>query len=413
MAALVAAADVGERAGAWVRGEVDLRGRPTYVPRAPVVRETLLAIDHARLHADLLPRWMADAADGVGPQAGGARLAEVRALVAGEPNLAALVDALAATLRAPRSRARAERFAYLVWAWNTYLDRAGVPFRMEASGRTSPRRQLLYVRTYRTVATIPASAGDRPLRARVLTRLDHLAGVAASLGITTSADEGALVLAERTRVVAENQVWPLLADEIDPDGSTLDAVFGEAIREEASRALAPGHVEVLRRTAGDRRVVLRGKDGAEATAARERLAAEPGLGDALGALSAWVTRAVAVHELRHAADLQRGDATPRCTGCSPALGSTARAELSAYLAGVADASVSALSLYQACAGAQPGAPAGAAVAALSPRVLPDGCAGGPPRDAAARATALSVELYGGRPPVVIGDVPVRLAAGGS
>jgi len=117
----------------------------------------------------------------------------------------------------------------------------------------------------------------------------------------------------------------------------------------------------------------------------------PEVSDALSRLSAWVVRAVAAHEARHAADL-RG---PRdCASCGE-LSYAQRSELSAYLAAMGSPGMSYLALYQACeSGVHDGSANGIAVRMLESHLLPGGCQADPGADLTERARALEKELFG-------------------
>jgi hypothetical protein len=78
---------------------------------------------------------------------------------------------------------------------------------------------------------------------------------------------------------------------------------------------------------------------------------EAGLPEALGALVAWLSRAITLHEVRHLADsMQAADraASVACPGCPAELRPLVRAEISAYLATFAWSESPSSALYQAC-----------------------------------------------------------------
>jgi hypothetical protein len=444
----------------FFRGETDLSGHRVYTPPHGVRKDALDSMDLTRVHRELLPRWVVAEADGA-TETARTTFTELRREAGKDPNLGALLDSMSEALRSPRSRERGARFSYLVWAWSTYLDRGGVPFRVVATVRSTAKRQIVYVKTYRTLAATTSDVGGQAVRARLVAREDRLNVVEGYLGHTSSRDEGAVVLADRTREVALQQIWPMLHEGADGERSPVDAAFAPAVRAEAMRALSPAAFAVLHATALDRGALLRTADAiatrgkkcgttfrlwslpieglsrstlqeieslrradaeycAEVTVeeadvlrdASSRLATTEALPGAVDALTAWVARAVTVHELRHAADLRPGsdEVAPPCPRCDRRLGPTARAELSAYLAGAANGEIAALSLYQACAGAQAEAPAGAAVLALVPAVLPDGCEGGPPPDARARAETTERSLFNRSDAITLSpEFPERVA----
>lgn len=440
----------------YARGETDLRGRRVYRPELTSDPAALGAMDLERVHRVLFPAWLLasnDPADG--DRASRAALAALRAEVAKDGNLGALLDELTKAVAHPRDAARARRFDYLIWAWSDYLDRAGVAWRLEPTVHTLSGRRTLHVRAYRVVATVVATVGDEACRARLLSREDRSSMTEPYLGHTASRSEGALVILDRTQEFAENQVWAMLNEANDVTLPPLEAAFARSIRGEAEGAISPDARALLRETSIDRHALLRtardindrarcgsafrlwhfpsvalprwtldlvssavatneGPCPAVTAAEASTLAESSGrlwtnerrLQPALLALRAWVVRAVAIHELRHAADGgPDGEGVSwtsapgsRCVGCAdvPAtagLSRAARGELSAYLTGLGSPGTAYLSAYQACANAHEGTAVGAAVASLAPAVLPEGCTAAPPPDLVDRARAFEARLF--------------------
>ena len=429
--------------GAYTRGEVDLRGRRIYRPPFGVRPRSLATLKLERIHRDLLPGWSLTFNDETLGAASREKLAALRAETAGDPNLATLVEELAKAGELPRGAARANRFSYLIWAWNEYLDRAGAAWRLEFVVRLAAGHPRFYVKAYRVLATVRATLSGTACRARLVSRADRLNVVEGALGHTGSGSAGALVVLDRTQEFAENQLWSLLNEANDATLAPLDATFAPAVRDEAERSLPADAFAVLHETAPDRHALLqiakvindrRGCDRrflprnvppaglsedilglvkeaasepselcrevtpaeAEALAqASARLAKAPQLMPALAALNTWVARAVTIHELRHAADggLDGEAPTSPCVDCSSQLSTATRGELSAYLTGLGTEGTTYVSAYQACGGAQDSSPAGAAVAALTPAVLPHGCSEPPPPDLAQRARRMEARLF--------------------
>lgn len=443
----------------YARGETDLKGRRVYVPRFGVDTVAVAAIDLERVHRILFPAWVLTLNNAsTGDQAQRERLAALRVEAGKDRNLAVLLDELVKASGIPRNAARARRFDYLIWAWSDYLDRAGAAWRLEPTVRTIAGRQTLYVKAYRVVATVHATLSGEPCRARLLSREDRLNVVEPYLGHTASRAEGALVILDRTREFAENQVWAMLNEANDATLPPLEAAFAPSIRAEVESAIGAEARPLLRETSIDRHALLRtARDindrercgssfrlwhfpsvglprwtldmaaravattdvpcpqvtAAEARTLEEasgRLTANQRLPGALLALDGWVARAVTIHELRHAGDggLDGEPLTSPCVGCAALpttarLGRAARGELSAYLSGLGSPGTAYVSAYQACAGAQEGTAAGAAIAALRPEVLPRGCAGTPPPDLVTRARAFEARLFGRVEPVSLAE----------
>lgn len=139
-------ATLGDHVAAFSRGEIDWRGQRRFEPVHPVDRRALAAIDMHAVHTRLLPGWVIAQARSVTPE--GAALAhrafdELRRAVAPDANLSALLDALQESLADDDLVGERRRIEWLVWAYDEYLDRAGVPYRIEAGLRDSHRRGAL------------------------------------------------------------------------------------------------------------------------------------------------------------------------------------------------------------------------------------------------------------------------------
>src|SRR5690606_21461525 len=118
---------------AFGRGEIDLAGAPRFEPPHPPDLEALGVVDHERVHARLIPAWSIAVGRATTParRRYADRMFEALAAeVEVDPNVAEL---LAATHRAlsedPIGNAR--RIDYLLWAYNDYLDRHRMPWRVE------------------------------------------------------------------------------------------------------------------------------------------------------------------------------------------------------------------------------------------------------------------------------------------
>ena len=417
------------------------------MPPFGVRRDALAQIDLTRVHGELFPRWLLAESESSGSAVATAHFAQLRAEAGKDPNVDALLLALGRAAALAPGDERAEQLESLVADWNQYLDAGAAPFRLELTVRSIKHRQTLYVKSYRVVSDVAANVGPAACRARFLRREDHLNVVEPYLGTTVSREEGAFIVLDRIRELGEGQVWALLDEGNDARLAPVERPFAASVRAEAERALPEAAFRSLSRTAVPRSrlvklrhdVNARSKCGSELflpvvptlgygesilvsarlavvpagspcasltddehtvlVADSSSLAAEPSLPAALDALDAWLARAVATHEVRHAADGGlEGFATP-CPSCPRSLGQVGRAELSAYVTAFATEGVAFVSVYQACTGAIVG-PSRDAVAVLAEAILPEGCAGPPPADLVARAGAAEKRWFGRRENVV-------------
>ncbi len=452
----------GAAIAAWTRGETDLRGHRRYAPRHPVDRAALRRVDFARVHAQLLPRWLV-ALQRADTPAGDRRaveaLAALRRAIAPDRNLDAIVTELDARVRDDLA-GNSARVRYLLWAWGAYLDRAGVPYRVEGTVLRRRWRASLRFRAYRVVDDAPVAVGARAYRARLLRRVDGTNLREADLGHAGEADEGALVVIDTVFRLAADEVWPMLDAADDVHRAPLERAHAAAVRAEAASVLAPEDHARLARTAHARFVMVNAASAINARswcsavpaighvpwwgytpelAARARavaaeapedpdcppmlpeeaedfasgsvaVRAEAGLDRSLAALVTWLARAVTVHEVRHVADDWEVDGlrTPlACDDCPRALGTSGRAELAAYLASFGTPGVGRVSFYQACRAAGGGVgPHGAALRVANKEV---GACLAPPRDLYGAARRAERALFGRATSVTL--PPARSVAG--
>ncbi|MFH1469940.1 MAG: hypothetical protein ABIO70_36485 [Pseudomonadota bacterium] len=425
-------------------GDHDLLGRATWEAPHPVAPGDLAGVDLAAVHAELIPAWM------IAQDRGGERAtAAARALregVAADPNLAALVDELT-TLVAQDPAGQTERIHALLDGWNAYLGALGEPWRLEGHVRRGEHGVFFYTKSYHVEAALSATAGEVVAPLLLLRRVDHTNVVEGYLGLVRAGEPEALVVVDRARDFALEELWPLL----DPAGVEP---FAPGVASEAAAALSEGDLAALVATAPARRAGLIavahiqarnacgspvlladlpwfGLDqdslafleqavGAFASptcpgvlpaeldalrAATESSRATPGLEAALEALAAWAARGTAIHEARHAVDgaLFGAAASPHADGLP--LSGAAVDELSAYLASFAWSDARFAALQQACA--QTDGPHGRAMAWIDHAL--DGACAAPPADLAARAQALERAVFGTRDPVVLpAEWPARL-----
>ncbi len=434
------------------RGESRVDGTPLYEPGAEVP-DAARTIDWRRVHATLIPRWLiargqahgTTSAHGIAGFDEAARshraFTELRFAVRADPNLVSLVDEL--ELRARDARNEAERIDYLLWAWNDYLDRHDVPWRLEANLHLRRDGTAAFVtRSYEVLGDLRDDAGRR---LRLLRRADLTNVDEGFLGHTPGRDEGALVILDETLRFAVRHVWPMLNPGLDDYLPTEQRAVAGPVR--ARLRMATEDRARLRETAVDQLALVevansiharaecgsrfrvwglpwnglappdqnaliaaldrsRGRECPEVTlgeaarmiGASERLGQTPALADAVESLGTWVARAVAIHELRHVAD---GGSQVECAGCPASMAPETRAELSAYLASFSVDEVAHVAALQACAmqpenheGSQE--PHALALAFALPRLLPAGCDGVIPEDLPERAQHLERALFGER-----------------
>jgi hypothetical protein len=461
---------------AYVHGEIDLSGEPRYRPRHPIDRAAIAEIDFERLHAVAIPEWVRLAS--VAQTPAGRRRAEyawrdLEAMVAPDRNLHAIWAELHDSLTlAPLAHAR--RIDWLLWAHDAYVDSIGQPYRLEASMHFRGRRALVTTYTYRALFDSRRSdprAGEAPeARVRVLARIDRNDVVEGWLGHTVREREGALVIADRVLHFAVRHVWPGLHPALDQRRPLAERALVPFVREEARAAIAPSHFAVLEETAGDQQVLIevaaaitarhacgsrlevfdlpyKGlsvsshralraalaasryspcpditlEEAAALFGASERLRTTEGLDDALDALTGYVARSVAAHELRHVVD--GPSASVACPGCAERMPPLVRAELSAYLAAFATPGSGYVAALQACSEPQrmTGLPA-VAIEIATGAAIPGGCTGRVGGDLPTRARIAERELFGAReevrPPssfpvsVAVMSRPERALAGG-
>lgn len=426
---------------AYARGEIDLAGEPRFEPLHPVDPEALARVDLEELHARAIPEWIERL--GEAQTAGGRRRAEeawrlLRVALEPEPNLLAIWDELHELLT-QRPAQSARRIDWLLWAHDQYLDRAGAPYRIEASLHLRGRRPIVSTLSYRVLADLDTTRG----RVRVLKRIDRTRIVEGWLGHTARAEDGAIVIADRVLHFAVRHAWPALNEALDGRRPSAERGVLEGVREEAEAALDPEHLALLRATAEDEQVLIEVADSirarracgarfdvfelpyrgisvashqalrqalwasrysqcpdvtlSEASAlvgASERLRTAEGLEAALESLTAWVARGIAAHELRHVEDVE----APLCSGCFEGMPPVARSELSAYLAALATPGIGYLAALQACAapGEAHDARHALAIQMAMEAAIPGGCSGDAGVGLYARARTAERRYFGAR-----------------
>jgi hypothetical protein len=446
----------GERVRSFVRGEVTLEGEPRYAPEHPPDPRALAAIDFARVHAELLPRWTIARAHATSPyweRRAEARFDALAAEVAPDPNLHDLLTRTRAAL-ADDPLAHARRLDYWLWAYNAYLDAQGVPWRVEASLGLGGERPVFRTLSYEVMADAENAAGQR---LRLLRRADRTNTLEGWMGQTGRPDDGAMVLMRRVLHFTVRHVWPGLHPALDGRRPPAERAWLPHVRQEVREALDPETFRRLQETAVDQQLLIevtaaiegraacgsrfrihglpynglsarslaaleralarsRGvedcpdvtlSEAASLVGASERLGTTEDLAPALETLAMVVARSVAAHELRHVADGPDGDAIA-CPGCPEGLDGLARAEVSAYLAAFATEDLGYLALLQACATPPGPGVHGAARTAVLEALLPFGCEGPTLHGLYPLAAAIERALFGDRPAVELPALPERV-----
>jgi hypothetical protein len=448
---------LGERVAAFSRGELDWRGRRRFEPAHPIDPDAVAAIDMRRVHERLLPAWVIAEAHSATPE--GQRLAlrayaRLRAELAPDANLTALLDSLHESLIEADLLGERTRIDWLVWAYDEYLDRAHVPYRIEAGLRDSRRGVLFWSRSYRVVADVTSRAGSAPARTRLLARVDATNVLDPYVGHSSLHEDGAIVVLDRVLHFSVLEVWPLLDPSNDAALRERARSFAPSVRAEAERGLPLAERALLRSTAVDvgrlvrtigamharracgsrfvmrelpwnglspvsrevlERALVRGVgsgcpdatlgEARSISEVSERLRRTAGLAAAVEGLVSWVARSVALHELVHVAEVDHGERhEPTCASCPPEMREVERDELRAYLASFADERAGAVALLQACdLAGHPLSANGQAFAYAAQRLLGTrgvrACDLGPPANLHARADREARALFGALPQV--------------
>lgn len=417
-------------------------------------RPGLAQVDLAAVHERLIPEWIL-ATGGVEDL----QFDRLRREAGRDRNLGALLDRMALLAEAdPVLNAR--ELLGLVETWNAYLSAAGEPWRLAGEIRVGGEGAQWRLKSYRIVLDdASAEVAGRSYRVEIRRRVDETTLVDTWLGHVHDHQDGVVVLLDAILSLSLDRVWPLLDPALDAELDPVMAGRATALRAEVARALPAPAVEALAATAEDRFWMLRAADavharhqcgsqfliakvpwngmeardlatlqlhadtagthpcpdvtGTEALlfAARSyHLRATSGLKDALERLVAWAAAAVAVHEARHAADVERLGGQPiPCLGCPEGTTPVVALEGSAYLASFASPDHGAVSWLQAC-GLDPAAlpERTAIIRFLADRLTPGGCEGTPPADLAARARELEQAVFLRTEPVTLSGWPATL-----
>lgn len=400
-----------------------------------------------RIHVELLPSWIIHLSN-QRDDSEARHYAELTTFLQSEdPGALPLVEELR-TLLLQRDRLveLADSLLAIIDLWNARQEEAGRPWWLAANIVSSSRTSYFYIKSYKILADFDVLVDDRPYRTRISARADNLNVVESMLGHTSPGEDGAFILADRLYDFSLSEVWPLL----DPDTSHMaprDAAFSPHVRQELQRLVEPSHFSLLTTFASTRHdleqviaAVRARKESCgsafsimqlpwngfpqdqiaqleryvdrdryepcpslteeELDTLREATATlqdEPDLQIAVEHLVAAVSRAIAVHEARHAADHHTANGLLEplaCDACDEAhLSTSARAELSAYLATFAASPNPYTALYQTCSIDLHGpTPHATALRFALPRLNVD-CDSAPPSDLARRARDLEQSLF--------------------
>jgi len=416
-----------------------------WVPAHPMSREVLETIDFERVHAELLPAWVISLQHDPYTLGRAREQRRFEALIAEagrDPNL----DTLLRRLR-DRSTSGVTTYAreitHLLDGWNRYVSSAGLPWYVAHDLLKTSRGGRLYTRSYRVHARIEGKVAGKPQPVRLLVRVDSTNVGELFFGQTDVGSRWSMVVTERIAEFAMDRLWRMMDPEGDHRLGARDRAFAPSLRREAAKVLAPQTRSVLARGAATRASLLarlseirqrkvcgrgievdnlpwngltpRGRaivtravahnrrshctlltqdDASVLLGTSDALSSDEELHRALGALTAWLARAVTVHEVRHLAD---GDGAARgdfCDACPPWMSPRGRAEVSAYMASMATEGVGYLAMYQACGIDAPSVhDAGGALDFVLGVLAPRGCDAGPPEDLYAQAKLADWVLF--------------------
>ena len=440
----------GEVLTGWFAGENDLSGRRVYEPEHQVSSETLDDVDLERVHEELFPRWLSAHSydeEGEPSERTLARYEQLKSEISPDPNLTAIVEELAGIIHGGELSERSDRALYLTWAWSNYMDQHERSWFVDGGVLFRRQGPMFYAKFYRQLHGIEVNVDGQSYRGRLLRRADMTNVRENYLGSASTAEEGAMVVLDRVSDFVADEIWPMLGPEVEDGLGPLQRAFAPAVREEAASTIPPEQMRVLEKTAADRLALLEaveavndrrecsdfrityrpelgyparqmgrlearaesdvGKDCPRVTMEEydtinetsARLQTVDGMEDALGALTAWVTRGVMVHEAKHVADDVRFDALEEpleCPGCPVGMSVSARAELSAYLSSFAYGQARTVNLFQAChvKSGRSGAHGRALDVILDSLVADGGCESGPLTSFPERALEIESKLLG-------------------
>lgn len=389
------------------------------------------------IYSATLPSWFL-ATQTPGPDEIAARERLVAALA---PEFAEVVEELA-VLRKTRTLGEAlEREYQLIDEWNAANVEQGIPWRLRLPMNPRVREASLFALSYciaaQNVATGEGRSGQTEVPVLFAARADNIGVVEGYSGHAQEIDREAFIIVDRLAESAANDLWPLFA-EPDDRTSGISTAWTEVVTAELGAQLDPSALETLRRTAVDRRTLVRLRDGLheraacgasfiiqsiplrgftrqetdswrtfasssstagcrnftfaeldEAAEASARLRDASGLRAAVRELAALHANNIAYHEVRHVLDRPERP----CPSCG--LDENAVQELSAYMASFAAGPIPYTEAYEGCLLLQGRSRQHArALRFAFSRLLPGGCDSPPPEGFAESAQALEPELFG-------------------
>lgn len=450
----------------WIKGETDIFGHYTFIKERQQAAEAQEGME--LVHAQLLPNWLIELANTPpGERAHVETFAPLRASVEHDELLAGILDKIHAILISDNLTEKGGDLLQLGWAWNQRLVELDEPFYIQGNIVSTSQGTTWLAESYRILANSTVTAAEIPVDILIVERIDSTNVYETYSGLASAGATEAIVIVDRTfdRVVKE--LWPLLDGQKPATTNhieeTVEAVMLDAILAEFQQHLRPEHIERLLATAPLRRQLaqtvaeINGRrscgsttrlqpaswngynpltlDRLSAWARHDRLESCPRatykeadlirdisrtlqrdqtLKHALEALLALLTRSTAIHEARHIADdqLTNGLEVPLdCTLCPDSMSTSARAELSAYLASFAWGDTPHTSFFLACMANVSGAsrPHRQALG-FALRHLETLCDAPPPADLTARARALEQTLFNRSQPVTLPtDYPTRVS----
>ena len=211
-------------------------------------------INLERVHSWLLPSWAIARINGSNEQTKELR-EELLAELSPNPKLVELFLSLEASGSEPESTTT-EQFVPICWAWNQYLDRHQAPWRIRCIQYVVQEDTWFYINTYQVVADVIVDIEDEGHRVRLLRRMDRNGARENYLGHTGTEVEGALLVLDRIRDFALDDLWPLLDSEPAKNSPPYQVILGPAVRSDIQRVVGSEHMTVLSRTAGIRKEML-------------------------------------------------------------------------------------------------------------------------------------------------------------
>ncbi len=443
----------------WLKGDTDIFGKYNFIKerqQAAAAQEGMELV-----HARLFPHWLIEIANTPQPERADAKtFPALRQAVEHDELLVGILDKMQAILIAENIDEKDGELLQLRWAWNRQLTELDEPYYLQADVVSINQNTIWVAEFYRTLAKTIVSAAEIPVDILIVERIDSTNSFEMYTGLAHAGATEAIVLVDRTFDTVVERLWPLLDTENSPSETpevegSVESVMLDSVLTEMRLALAPEHVERLIATAPLRRELaeitydLINRKGCERSvrlqpaswdgydprtldqlsvwAKIDRLESCPRathkeadrlreisrtlqrdkpLKDALESMLAWLTRSTAIHEARHIADdqLVNGlEASLECELCPDSMNTSARAELSAYLASFAWSDAPNTSLFLACMNNTSGRGPHRTALGVALRHLKTLCGKPPPPELSTRAQEVEESLFGRRQPIILPD----------